>query len=271
MKVSYKWLSEYLDVTGYTAEELAEKYTRSGVEVDIVENRNLGVSGVVVGYVKTKEKHPDADKLNLCTVDAGQGEDLQIVCGAKNVDAGEKVPVALIGAQLPGGLKIKRAKLRGVESQGMICSARELGLNDKLLPKEIQEGILVLPENLEVGRSILDVLDLDDKVLELDLTPNRSDCLSMLGAAYEMGAILGKPVKEPDVEASLASRKGMTKAEETISVEITAREQCSHYAARLIEGVTISASPLWLKNRLMAAGIRPINNIVDVTDRKSVV
>lgn len=266
MKVSYKWLSEYLDVTGYTAEELAEKYTRSGVEVDIVENRNLGVSGVVVGYVKTKEKHPDADKLNLCTVDAGQGEDLQIVCGAKNVDAGEKVPVALIGAQLPGGLKIKRAKLRGVESQGMICSARELGLNDKLLPKEIQEGILVLPENLEVGRSILDVLDLDDKVLELDLTPNRSDCLSMLGAAYEMGAILGKPVKEPDVEASLASRKGMTKAEETISVEITAREQCSHYAARLIEGVTISASPLWLKNRLMAAGIRPINNIVDVTN-----
>lgn len=266
MKVSYKWLSEYVDITGYTAEELAEKYTRSGVEVDIVENRNLGVSGVVVGYVKTKEKHPDADKLNLCIVDAGQSQDLQIVCGAKNVEAGQKVPVALIGAQLPGGLKIKRAKLRGVESQGMICSAKELGLNDKLLPKELQEGILVLPEKLEIGRSILEELALDDKVLELDLTPNRSDCLSMLGAAYEVGAILNKPVKEPDVESVLASHKGTTKAEEAISVEITAKEQCSHYAARLIEGVTVSNSPLWLQNRLMAAGIRPINNIVDITN-----
>ncbi|MFC5449574.1 phenylalanine--tRNA ligase subunit beta [Paenibacillus aestuarii] len=266
MKVSYQWLSEYVDVSGYSAEELAEKLTRSGIEVDIVEDRNKGVTNVWVGFVKSREKHPDADKLSVCIVDVGQGEDLQIVCGAKNVDAGQKVPVAVVGAVLPGGLQIKRAKLRGVESQGMICSAKELGLNDKLLPKEIQEGILVLPEATEVGQSILDVLAINDKVLELDLTPNRSDCLSMLGAAYEIAAILGRSVKLPDAEAILKASNANVKAADRISVNITATEQCTHYAARLIEGVRVGTSPLWMQNRLMAAGIRPINNIVDITN-----
>lgn len=267
MKVSYQWLSEYVDVSGFTAEELAEKLTRSGIEVDIVEDRNKGVTNVVVGFVKSREKHPDADKLSVCIIDAGQGEDLQIVCGAKNIDAGQKVPVAMIGAVLPGGLQIKRAKLRGVESQGMICSAKELGLNDKLLPKEIQEGILVLPEDTEIGSSILDVLAISDKVLELDLTPNRSDCLSMLGAAYEIAAILGRGVKLPDAEAARGSAgTAAVKAADRISVKITAIEQCTHYAARLIEGVRVGTSPLWIQNRLMAAGIRPINNIVDITN-----
>ncbi|MBD0380046.1 phenylalanine--tRNA ligase subunit beta [Paenibacillus sedimenti] len=267
MKVSYQWLSEYVDVSGYTAEELAEKLTRSGIEVDIVEDRNKGVTNVLVGFVKSREKHPDADKLSVCIVDVGQDEDLQIVCGAKNVDAGQKVPVAVVGAVLPGGLQIKRAKLRGVESQGMICSAKELGLNDKMLPKEIQEGILVLPEDTAVSSSILDVLAINDKVLELDLTPNRSDCLSMLGAAYEIAAILGRDVKLPDSEAALqAAGSAAGRAADRISVNITATEQCTHYAARLIEGVRIGTSPLWMQNRLMAAGIRPINNIVDITN-----
>jgi phenylalanyl-tRNA synthetase beta chain len=267
MNVSYQWLSEYVDVTGFTAEELAEKLTRSGIEVDIVEDRNKGVSNVVVGYVKSREKHPDADKLSVCVIDAGQGEDLQIVCGAKNIDTGQKVPVAMIGAVLPGGLEIKRAKLRGVESQGMICSAKELGLNDKLLPKEIQEGILVLPEDTEIGKFILDVLAINDKVMELDLTPNRSDCLSMIGAAYEIAAILGREVKLPDAEAALqAAGAAGVRAADRISVKITATEQCTHYAARLIEGVRVGTSPLWIQNRLMAAGIRPINNIVDITN-----
>lgn len=264
MKVSYQWLSQYVDVTGHTASELAEKLTRSGIEVDVVEDRNKGVTSVVAGYVKSREKHPDADKLSVCIVDAGQGEDLQIVCGAKNVAQGQKVPVALVGAKLPDGLVIKRAKLRGVESMGMICSAKELGLNDKLLPKEIQEGILVLPEDTEIGKSMLDVLAIDDQVLELDLTPNRSDALSMLGAAYEIGAILGREVKVPD--AAVGGTDGAGRAADKISVEITAKEQCSHYAARLIEGVKVGTSPLWLQNRLMAAGIRPINNIVDITN-----
>ncbi|MCZ8523614.1 MULTISPECIES: phenylalanine--tRNA ligase subunit beta [Paenibacillus] len=263
MKVSYQWLSQYVDVSGFTAGELAEKLTRSGIEVDIVENRNKGVTEVYVGYVKSREKHPDADKLSVCIVDVGKGEDLQIVCGAKNVAAGQKVPVAVVGAKLPDGLAIKRAKLRGVESQGMICSAKELGLNDKLLPKEIQEGILVLPEDTEIGASILDVLAIADEVMDLDLTPNRSDALSMLGAAYEIGAILGREVKLPGAEQA---GTGAVQAAERISVEITAKEQCTHYAAALIEGVKVGVSPLWIQNRLMAAGVRPINNIVDVTN-----
>lgn len=265
MKVSYQWLSQYVDLSGVTAEELAEKLTRSGIEVDAVENRNLGVENVVVGFVKERQKHPDADKLSVCKVDVGQGEELQIVCGAKNVAAGQKVPVALVGAKLPGGLHIKRAKLRGVESQGMICSAKELGMNDRLLPKEIQEGILVLPENTPVGQNILDVLALDDKVLELDLTPNRSDCLSMIGVAYEIGAILGREVRLPDSQAGLVETAGAN-AVDRIAATVAAEAECPHYALRLIEGVKIGASPLWLQNRLMAAGIRPINNIVDITN-----
>ncbi|GGF99471.1 phenylalanine--tRNA ligase subunit beta [Paenibacillus abyssi] len=262
MKVSYQWLNEYIDLSGFSAEELAEKLTRGGIEVDGVEARNKGVTGVVVGYVKKKEKHPDADKLNVCTVDAGQGEDLQIVCGARNVDAGQYVPVAMIGAKLPDGLNIKRAKLRGVESQGMICSAKELGLNDKLLPKEQQEGILVLPQDSEIGRPIVEVLGLSDEIMELDLTPNRSDCLSMLGVAYEMGALTGQQVKLPDNRVHDASEQ----AADHISVSISAPEHCTHYAARYIKGIKVGPSPLWMQNRLIAAGIRPINNIVDITN-----
>ncbi len=262
MNVSYKWLSDYVDLSGFTGQELAEKMTRGGIEIDVVESRNKGVSGVVVGYVVSKEKHPDADKLNVCKVDVGTGEELQIVCGAKNVDAGQQVPVAVIGAVLPGDFKIKRAKLRGVESQGMICSAKELGLNDKLLPKEQQEGILVLPSHLKAGTPIADVLDIDDEVLELDLTPNRSDCLSMLGVAYEVGALTGRKVKLPDQTVHHAAER----ADAHIKVSISAPEQCSHYTARYIKGVKVGQSPLWLQNKLIAAGVRPINNIVDVTN-----
>ncbi|MEF3306185.1 phenylalanine--tRNA ligase subunit beta [Paenibacillus sp. GYB003] len=264
MKVSYRWLSEYVDLKGYTGAELAEKLTRSGIEVDVVESRNKGVTNVVVGYVAAREKHPDADKLSVCTVDAGQGEQLQIVCGAKNVAAGQKVPVALVGAELPDGLKIKRAKLRGVESMGMICSAKELGMNEKLLPKEQQEGILVLPADAPVGRSVLELLGLDDEVLELDLTPNRSDCLSMIGVAYEIAAILGRDVRLPEDEVAL--HPSQSKTSDFLRVDITAQEACSRYAARRISGVKVAPSPLWLQNRLMAAGVRPINNIVDVTN-----
>ena len=262
MKVSYRWLNEYIDLSGIAAEELAERMTRGGIEIDGVESLNKGVSGVVVGYVVSKEKHPDADKLNVCKVDAGTGEELQIVCGAKNVDAGQKVPVALIGATLPGDFKIKRAKLRGVESQGMICSAKELGMNDKLLPKDQQDGILVLPGELAVGTPIGDALGIDDEVLELDLTPNRSDCLSMLGVAYEAGALTGRPVKLPDN----AVHDAAIRTSDYVQVSISAPEQCSRYTARYIKGVVVGPSPQWMQNRLIAAGVRPINNIVDITN-----
>jgi phenylalanyl-tRNA synthetase beta chain len=262
MKVSYNWLAQYVDLSGITPEELAEKLTRSGVEVEAVEYMNQGVTDVVVGYVVEKEKHPDADKLNVCQVDVGSGEMLQIVCGAKNVAAGQKVPVAVVGAKLPGDFKIKKAKLRGVASNGMICSAKELGMNDKLMPKEIQEGILVLPEDLEVGQPIQPILGLDDVVLELGLTPNRSDCLSMIGTAYEVAAILGREVKLPDTDVPESAQT----IEGKVEVDIEAPEHCQRYTARLISGVKLGPSPLWMQNRLMAAGVRPINNVVDITN-----
>ncbi|USG64275.1 phenylalanine--tRNA ligase subunit beta [Brevibacillus ruminantium] len=260
MKVSYQWLSEYVDLHDITPHELAEKLTRSGIEVDAVESRNAGVSKVVVGYVKEKSKHPDADRLNVCIVDAGQGEDLQIVCGAANVDRGQKVPVALVGAKLPGDLQIKRSKLRGVESQGMICSAKELGLNDKLLAKDQQEGIMVLPEDAEVGMDAVSYLGMDDHVLELGLTPNRSDCLSMLGVAYEVAAILGRDVIFPEI--AIVENGGQN----PVQVEIEAKDECYRYEGRHFTDAKITSSPQWMKNRLMAAGVRPINNVVDVTN-----
>lgn len=264
MKVSTQWLADYVSLENVNIEQLAEQITRSGIEIDSVENRNQGVSKVVVGYVKSKEKHPDADKLNICKVDVGAEEELQIVCGAKNVDAGQKVPVALVGAKMPGGLAIKKAKLRGALSQGMICSAKELGINDKLLPKEQQEGILVLPADTEVGTDVITLLALDDQVLDFDLTPNRADCLSMLGAAYEVSAILEREIMLPQPEKELIEKNEA--ADKYIKIVQHDAELCSHYAVRYISGVKIAASPLWLQNRLIAAGIRPINNIVDVTN-----
>ncbi|MDO7907407.1 phenylalanine--tRNA ligase subunit beta [Paenibacillus sp. JX-17] len=264
MKVSTEWLSEYISLDQVSPEELAEKITRAGIEIDEIENRNKGITHVVVGFVKSKEKHPDADKLNVCIVDAGLDEELQIVCGAKNVDAGQKVPVALVGAKLPGGLDIKKAKLRGVISMGMICSAKELGMNDKLLPKEQQEGILVLPEDTQIGTPITEVLGLNDSVLKFDLTPNRSDCLSMHGAAYEVSAILGRDLALQPADKDLVEVSDP--ASSRISVEVSATEACVHYAARYITNVKVGPSPLWMQNRLMAAGIRPISNVVDVTN-----
>ncbi|MFM1652011.1 phenylalanine--tRNA ligase subunit beta [Brevibacillus sp. B_LB10_24] len=260
MKVSYNWLKEYVDLSGISPEQLAELLTRSGVEVEAVESRNGGVSQVVVGYVKECGKHPDADRLNVCIVDAGQGEDLQIVCGAPNVAKGQKVPVALVGAKLPGGVHIKRSKLRGVESQGMICSAKELGLNDKLLAKDQQEGIMVLPSDAEVGMDAVSYLGMDDTVLELGLTPNRSDCLSMLGVAYEVAAILGREVILPQNDVTEDGEAN------PVTVEIAAADHCYQYSGRHFTHVKIASSPQWLKNRLMAAGVRPINNVVDITN-----
>lgn len=261
MRVSYEWLKEMVDLSGVDAEELAESLTRTGVAVDAVEDRDPGVFRVVVGRVKSMEPHPGADKLRVCKVDVGQGDLLQIVCGAPNVAEGQLVPVALEGAKLPGGVRIKRAKLRGVESQGMICSAGELGLPEKMLPKELTEGILVLTEEAEIGGDIRTLLGMDDKVLELDLTPNRSDCLSMIGMAYEAGAVFDRPLNLPEPK-----ELPVTGEELPVSVAVESEEDCSVYAAQVVDGLRLGPSPQWMQNRLIAAGIRPINNIVDVTN-----
>ncbi|MBW8351201.1 phenylalanine--tRNA ligase subunit beta [Bacillus sp. IITD106] len=262
MLVSYKWLRDYVDLEGVTARELAGKITRSGIEVDGVEQLSAGVKDVVVGHVLECEKHPEADKLNKCLVDIGEDAPVQIICGAPNVAKGQKVAVAKVGAVLPGNFKIKKAKLRGEESNGMICSLQELGIEGKLVAKEFADGIYVFPENTEVGADALQLLNLDDEVLELDLTPNRADALSMIGVAYETAAILNKDVQLPEITTNTSSEK----AEDYISVRVDAKEENPLYTAKIIKNVKIGPSPLWLQTRLMSAGIRPHNNVVDVTN-----
>lgn len=262
MLISFNWLKDYVGLNDISAVDLAERLTRSGVAVDIVHSLNKGVSDVVVGYVTKREQHPDADKLSLCQVDVGELEPLQIVCGAKNVAEGQKVAVAKVGAVLPGNFKIKKAKLRGQASMGMICSLQELGVETKFVPKEILEGIFVFPNTAEVGKDAVEYLNLNDEVLELDLTPNRADCLNMIGVAYEVAAILDRDVTIPAAVLNIS----IDKASDFIQVRVDALEDNPHYQAIIIKNLKIAPSPLWLQNRLMAAGIRPISNVVDVTN-----
>lgn len=262
MFVSYKWLQDYVDLTGVTANELAEKITKSGIEVEGVEVLNEGIKGVVIGHVLERVQHPNADKLSKCLLDLGEGEPVQIICGAPNVAKGQKVAVAKVGAVLPGNFKIKRAKLRGEESNGMICSLTELGLEGKVIPKEFSEGIFVFPADAEVGTDAIALLNRDDEVLELSLTPNRSDCLSMLGVAYEVAAILGREVKLPEIDLQPVAEK----ASDYVKVTVEAKEDNPLYVAKVIKNVKIGPSPLWMQTRLMAAGIRPHNNVVDITN-----
>lgn len=261
MLVSLKWLSQYVDIADISAEELAEKITRAGIEVDAVIDRSNGIENVVVGYVESKEKHPEADKLNVCQVNVG-GEVTQIVCGAPNVDAGQKVIVARPGAKLPGGIKIKKAKLRGVESNGMICSLQELGVEGRLVPKAYAEGIYVLPADAEPGADALEILGLRDTVLELGLTPNRSDAMSMLGVAYEVAAILSQDVKLPAITYTESSEK----AADVLKLRVEDTDANPMYAAKVVKNIKVEESPLWLQHYLMAAGVRPHNNVVDVTN-----
>ncbi|HJV16168.1 MAG TPA: phenylalanine--tRNA ligase subunit beta [Bacillales bacterium] len=262
MFVSYKWLQDYVDLTGITAQELADKITKSGIEVEGVDVLNEGIKGVVVGYVVEREQHPNADKLSKCLVDIGGAEPVQIICGAKNVAQGQKVAVATVGAVLPGNFKIKKAKLRGEESNGMICSLQELGMEGKIIPKEYSEGIFVFPKDAPVGEDAIAQLNRDDQVLELGLTPNRSDCLSMLGVAYEVAAILNREVKLPEINLEASNEK----ASDYIKIAVEAKEDNPLYVAKVIKNVKIGPSPLWMQTRLMSAGIRPHNNVVDITN-----
>lgn len=261
MLVSIKWLKDYVDTQGLAPADLGEKITRSGIEVDAVIDRSHGMTNVVVGYVESCVKHPEADKLSICQVNVGE-ETTQIICGAPNIAAGQKVIVARPGANLPGGMKIKKAKLRGEESNGMICSLQELGIEGKLVPKAYAEGIYVLPEDAEVGSDVIANFDLDDTVLELGLTPNRADAMSMLGVAYEVGAILSEDVKLPESSYTEAADS----AESMLTLNVDAPEANPLYVAKVIRNIEVKESPMWLQQRLMAAGVRPHNNVVDVTN-----
>ncbi|SFB24424.1 phenylalanyl-tRNA synthetase beta subunit [Lentibacillus halodurans] len=261
MLVSLNWLKNYVDISSNTPEDLAEKISKAGIEVDGIAYIAAESSGVVVGHVESCEQHPNADKLNLCQVDVGN-EQLQIICGAPNVRQGQKVAVAKPGAVLPNNFKIKKVKLRGVESNGMICSLQELGIDEKYVPKDIAEGIFVFPDDVTVGESVEPLLNLNDAVLEFDLTPNRADALSMLGVAYETAAILDQEVHLP----SETVHPGGGKTGDYVSVKVEAPELNPYYGAFIARDVEIKPSPMWMRNALMAAGIRPINNVVDITN-----
>lgn len=261
MIVSLNWLKNYVDIESIQPEVLAEKITKSGIEVDSIEYIAEKSENVVVGYVESCEQHPNADKLNLCQVNVGE-ETLQIICGAPNVAQGQKVAVAKPGALLPGDFKIKKVKLRGIESNGMICSLQELGIEEKYVPKDAADGIFVFPEDVNVGESVEPLLNLNDAVLEFDLTPNRADCLSMLGVAYEVAAILDQDIQLPNEEYDTSEED----ASDHISVSVDAKDINPYYGAFIIKDLEIKPSPLWMSNYLIAAGIRPINNVVDITN-----
>lgn len=261
MKVSYKWLQDYVDVS-ISPQELADRLTMAGVAVENVHYLGEGISSVVTGQILQINQHPNADKLVICQVTTDGEDRIQIVTGATNVREGHKVPVAKVGAKLPNGLVIKKAKLRGEVSNGMLCSGQELGIDTSLLPPDQQNGILILPEDTPLNMNIVEFLGLDDYILELDLTPNRGDCMSMIGVAREVAAILGADLKLP--EAPL--EEGDEEIENLAKVDIEDSDLCRRYAARVLKGVKIGPSPAWMQQRLRAAGIRPINNIVDVTN-----
>ncbi|AQQ52839.1 phenylalanine--tRNA ligase subunit beta [Planococcus lenghuensis] len=261
MLVSIDWLKDYVNTQNETAEELAEKVTRAGIEVDAVIDRSEGLKKLVIGYVEECGKHPEADKLSLCQVNVGE-ETLQIICGAPNIGQGQKVVVALPGARLPGGVKIKKAKLRGEVSNGMICSHQELGIEGKVVPKAYADGIYVLPEDAPIGADAIEYLNLNDHVLELGLTPNRADAMSMLGVAYEVGAILSEDVKLPEITYEEANET----VESKLKLRVEAPEDNPLYIAKVVKNIEVKESPAWLQQRLMAAGVRPLNNVVDVTN-----
>ena len=255
MRISVNWLKELVDLT-LSSSDLAELLTIAGLEVEEIEDRRQWAEGVVVGRVVAREAHPNADKLSVCQVDVGQPEILTIVCGASNVRADILVPVATVGTYLPKvDLKIRPAKLRGVRSEGMICSLSELGLT------KTSEGIHIFSDDLTIGTDVRPLLGLDDVVLEITPTANRADAMSMVGIAREVAALTGASLHLPEIpQVSVSPSSGKP------NLKVNDPKACPVYIGTVIENVTIKPSPEWLQTHLQAAGMRPINNVVDITN-----
>ena len=254
MRISLQWLAEWLDGEVPAPRDLAARLTMAGLEVEGIEAAAPPLPGVVVVEIVECVKHPNADSLSVCTVDAGAGR-VQVVCGAPNARAGLKAPLATVGARLPGGLDIRKAKLRGVESFGMLCSAKELGL------AEDSGGLLELPPDLQAGAPLVAALGLDDTVLEVNLTPNRGDCMSVLGVAREVAALTGARLAGPPLAPVVAG------SDDVFPVTLTAQAGCARFASRVVRGLDPGAkSPAWMQERLRRAGLRPIGAAVDVTN-----
>ena len=273
MLVPMEWLNDYID-PGVSTDEFCERMIMSGSNLETCEEMGTGMERVVVGRIEKIEPHPDADKLVICQMDVGDEELLQIVTGAPNVFEGAYVPVALHKSRIPGplhgqpkqegGVKITKGKLRGVPSYGMLCSCSELGYEDKVVPVVHKDGIWILEGEYEPGADFPEALGLKSAVVDFEITPNRPDCLAMVGMAREASATFGKPFSYPDID--IKQENGQGEAKDHVSVEINNPESCRRYVARVVTDVKVEQSPWWLQKRLMYAGMRPINNIVDITN-----
>jgi len=254
MLVSLRWLKDYVDID-ITPVMLADRLTMAGLEVDAIRETTPDFSGVVVAKILSLRSHPNADKLSLCEVSTGT-EVLPIVCGAKNIQAGDVVPLAKVGATIPGGYTIKSSQLRGERSEGMLCSEEELGIGPD------NKGIMILPVRLTLGQDLVDALDLRDTILDIGITPNRSDCLSIIGMAREIAAITGRKTRVPKITFTENDQD----INEMTSVQILDPDLCPRYTARIIKNIAIQPSPAWMRRRLESVGLRAINNVVDVTN-----
>lgn len=271
MKTSFKWIKDMVPGLDVTPQEYADAMILSGSKVECYENMDADLDKIVLGQICKIEPHPDADKLIVCQVDIGAGEPIQIVTGAPNVSEGDKVPVVLDGGRVagghdgkmtPGGIKIKKGKLRGIESNGMMCSIEELGSSRDMYPKAPEDGIYIFDEDAVVGENAVTVLGLDDTVIEYEITNNRVDCFSIIGIAREAAATFGKEFCPPAVKETGNSGN----VNDYIKVTVKDQELCPRYTARVVKNIKIAPSPEWMQRRLAAQGIRPINNIVDITN-----
>ena len=261
MLASLEWLKQYVDINIPT-DVLVDKITRVGLEVETVTNLGEGLEGVLTGKVTHIERHPNSDHLWICQMDYGQGI-VQILTGAQNVHQDDMVPVAVVGSRLPNGMKLKKAKMRGLDSFGMLCSAEELGIDSKLLLPEQRNGIFILPPDTPIGVDIKEVLGLNDTVIDIDLTANRADCFSIIGLAREIAAITGCPLKMPAMDVKEAAGGN---AAEMADIKIEAADLCKRFAVRVLKNIKVGPSPDWMQKRLRACGVRPISNVVDVTN-----
>lgn len=262
MLIPVKWLKEYVNIDDVDTRELADKLTMSGSHVDSIEKIDKGVEKVVVGKILEINPHPNADKLVITNIDIGE-KTLQIVTGATNIKENDYVPVAIVGAELPSGMKIKKSKLRGEVSRGMLCSATELGIREDLILKELRDGIYILNEEYPLGQDIREALGLKGEIIDFEITPNRPDCLSIIGMARETAATFSKKLNYPEI--SIKNQVGDIK-NIINDIEVKNKELCNRYYAKVIENVKIKSSPMWLKRKLIESNIRPINNIVDITN-----
>ena len=261
MLLPIKWLKNYVDID-VDSRVLADGLTDSGSHVESINNRAAGLSNVIVGKIEKIEKHPNADKLVICDINVGAADNITIVTGAKNVFEGALVPVAMVGATLANDLKIVSGDLRGVVSNGMLCSLEELGFPDSVIPKEAKDGIYIFNEELPLGTDCIELFELNEEVIEFEITPNRPDCLSIIGMARETAATFDMKLNSPEIKIE-TEVENISDYFNGISIET---DKCKRFYTRVLKNVEIKPSPMWLQNALMAAGVRPISNIVDLTN-----